>query len=195
MFLAAGDASPGARALPRLSILALASALASCAAPGDSAVSGATPAPFWAQHPLSEYNAAFAGKPFDYRCGDCDFEGVAGCPALQRADRVVRITGVSQQLIDTDCFDNNGHELVASCTAHVVLRFEQIDTEYSTPLSDPVSSVAANFSYQTGPDRSVPAFLDPRKPYHVFLLRNTNAIPAPAEWRALAICPRHLSGE
>jgi len=144
---------------------------------------------------ISESNPAFANQPFDASCRECDFGGAMyTCADLARAAKIVRVSGAAQQPGDGDCWDNNGHEIEASCWARVTLTFEKAETLYPQPSSRPLDPVSAMFWYVTfASDSRVPVFLDPGASYYVFLksMVTTSARGLPQEtWQVLGSCPR-----
>jgi len=144
---------------------------------------------------ISDFNPEFSNQPFDAACRECDFgSAMYTCTDLARASKIARVSGATQQPVDRECFDNNGHEIEASCWARVTLVFEDAQTLYPQPSSQPPGPVSGMFWYTTyAGDERVPVFLDPGANYYFFLkpvvVTSPRGLPEDS-WQVLGSCPR-----
>ncbi len=169
----------------RLSWFSLPLLLTACAAPQSQLA--APPGPPIQERRFSEFDPRFAGKPFDFRCGDCEFTlGSNGCEAALRAPMIVRVTEARQRLLKQRC-DPSDQELASSCRAEILLDLQDAEVVMPDAATGPPVTVAAEISY-VSVSSEVPQF--PARQAVYLFLRPNGQPDLPASHYALAICPR-----
>jgi len=134
----------------------------------------------------SESDPRFAGKPFDFRCGDCELMiGSNGCESIPRAPLIVRVTAVQQRLLENRC-DPSEHDFSARCIAEIELDLEDAEVVVPAGKASPPATVAAEFSYASPPS-DVPRIADRQARY--LFLRPKGQSTSPATHDVLAMCP------
>lgn len=135
---------------------------------------------------FSDFAPEFAGKPFDFRCGDCELmAGSNGCESIPQVPLVVRVTAIQQRLLENHC-DSSYHDFSANCIAEIELDLQNAEVVLPAGTARPPVTVAAVFSYASPPS-DVPQIAD-QQPRYLFL--QPNGAPTPTVTHiALAMCP------
>jgi len=168
----------------RLSWLLPALLLTACSVPRDQATSE----PPLQNRRLSEFSPQLAGKPFDFRCRECDYPGggLNSCRAIGSASMVVRATGAGQRQIAQRC-DPGHHDFSTRCDVDVLLDLENPKEVAPVTGSGAPSTVAASFEYH-GYASEVPHL--PIGADHYLFLAPDSRVGASATHRLFAVCPR-----
>jgi hypothetical protein len=165
-------------------------ATADDAAPATRALSSSVADVPFKDRRMSEFSPAFAGQPYDLRCGDCSYAlSIDVCVTLGKSSAVLGASIASLRPPSTHCEVINEHSRASRCSSDFEVSLRDVQVLRGSLDSKSAGKVAARFNYLVHGSEPVPDFLSPDIRYLFFLHPNHDRLRVDTVWMAEAVCP------